>query len=104
MKSVPMIKTAPSSASTSPRQKAGVSVCLRISQAPNATHSGAVFPSKVALDTVVKATEAVHKPRSRAVKSPASRGNTMERDWIAGFALVRDTKNGSSENVEKKRR
>src|SRR5512143_3039712 len=99
-----MISAAPSRASTSPRQKAGDNFCLRINQAPNATHSGAVLPSSVALEAVVNESEAVHKPRSQAVKIPAARGNTMDRDLTAGLAFARGAKNGNNKNTEKKRR
>lgn len=53
MKSVPMIRAAPINVIVSPRQKALVSVCFKISQVPKATHSGAVLPSNVAFDAVV---------------------------------------------------
>ncbi len=99
-----MINAAPNNASTSPRQKAGVNFCFRISQAPKATHSGAVFPSRVAFEAVVYEREAVHSPKSQAVNIPASKGNTMDRDWTDGFVFTRGAKNGSNKNMEKNRR
>src|SRR5688572_28132378 len=104
MKSVPMIRTVPSSVMVSPRQNPGVSCCFRISQAPNATQRGAVFPRSVALDAVVKESDDVHKARSQAVKTPASNGNMINREFSAGFFFMRGTKKGSSKKIEKKRR
>src|SRR6266487_5035091 len=99
-----MTSVAPSNVIPSPRQKADVSFCFRISQVPSATQRGAVLPSKVALAAVVYESEAVHNPRSQAVNMPASSGNRIDHDLIDGLALMRSTKNGNNKNIEKKRR
>jgi hypothetical protein len=55
-----------------------------------------VFPRRVAFAAVVYDREAVHNPRSHAVKTPASIGKTMNRDLSAEDVLVRGRQNGSS--------
>src|SRR6266540_3858127 len=104
IKSVPIISAAPSKANASPRQKPPDNFRLRMSQVPNATQSGDVFPSSVALDAVVNEREAVHNPRSQAVNTPASRGTITDREWIKGFVFVRGKKNGNNKKTEKNRR
>src|ERR1041385_2919847 len=104
IKSVPMMSKAPSSVIASPRQKAALSFCFRISQVPSATHNGAVLPSKVAFEAVVYEREAVHNPRSQAVKTPASKGKIIDQDLSDRFTRARETKNGNNKNIEKKSR
>jgi hypothetical protein len=75
-----------------------------MSQAPNATQSGAVFPSRVALDAVVKERDDIQSPRSHAVNTPASKGKIIDRDLRDEFVFARKRKKGSNKKIEKKRR
>ena len=104
MKSVPIMSAAPTSVMESPRQKVFVNFCLRISHAPNATQSGAVFPSKVALAAVVYEREDVHNARSQAVKTPARMGNKIDLVRTAWFCRALDRKNGNNKKIEKNKR
>ncbi len=77
-------------------------ICLRINQVPNASYKGAVFPSKVAFEAVVKLSDDVHSARSPAVHTPASNGNQTAVEVIAAWPLARGIKKGRSKNIEKK--
>ena len=96
-----MIKPAPANVIASPRQKAADSFCLRMSHAPNATQSGAVFPSNVAFAAVVYERDVVHSARSQAVKAPAKSGNQIVVALSAELPFTRVMKKGNSINIEK---
>src|SRR5512133_321170 len=104
MKSVPIMRAAPSRAIASPRQKPLDNFRLRISHVPKATQSGEVFPSNVAFAAVVKESEAVHNPKSQAVNTPASRGKITRFERRDGFFWSRGRKNGNKKIIEKNKR
>src|SRR5258706_11995411 len=99
-----MTSAAPARAIMSPSQKIPRSFSRRRKTAANATHNGAVFPSKVAFAAVVYFNDEFHNAKSQAVKRPAANGKGRYcLEMQPSFRCCR-TKSGVSKIVEKDRR